>query len=533
MKKFILSLGCLCSFVFASATLPTAETVVLPKPASITIQDGSFQIGNVLTAHLKKAKNVNAYLKQELKNNFGVELKSSSKNPGLLIDVNPKADISPEGYSLNITKDGIQILASTEAGAFYGVQSLLQLMKAGKNGNTFQLACQQVQDAPRFSWRSFMLDEARYFHGEDEVYKLLDVMAELKMNVFHWHLTDDAGWRIEIKKYPLLTEVGGKRRDTQIGGWNSEETMGKAHEGFYTQAQVKKILAYAKERHIKVVPEIEMPGHASAAIAAYPWLGTKNEQIEVPVKFGKHYHTFNVIDPKVKGFLKDVVAEVIDLFDTDVIHIGGDEVRFTHWEEDMAMNTYKNEKGFNSFMDIQIEFTNEMSRFIEKKGCSMMGWNEILGKNLHASDNISFAETSTSVAPNVVVQYWSGDIKDLAKAAEKGYKLVNSHTSATYLDYGHNQITLKSAYSFNPIPKGMPKEAEKNIVGLGCQMWGEWTPTIQRVHEQTFPRIAALAEVGWTDLDNKNYDCFVKRLKPLTEEWKERGITVYSYAELD
>ena len=270
----------------------------------------------------------------------------------------------------------------------------------------------------RFSWRSFMLDEARFFKGEEEVCRLLDVMAQLKMNVFHWHLTDDQGWRIEIKKYPLLTKIGSKRRDSQSGGFNSEIYIGEPHEGFYTQEQIKRILAYAKERHIKVVPEIEMPGHASAAIASYPWLGSSDEKIEVPVRFGKLYSVYNVIDPQVQTFLKEVVSEVLDLFQCDVIHVGGDEVRFNQWEANPMMVSYKKEKGFTSFMDIQIEFTNFMSRFIQEHGCSMMGWNEILGKNLHKDDHIAFADPSQKIASNVVVQFWKGELDEMRKAAE-------------------------------------------------------------------------------------------------------------------
>ena len=531
MKKLLLSIWCLCTCLLAMA-VPNANEVIIPRPASVVVTNGSYLLKTSATISQKGAKDVERYFINQVQNDFDVQLKSVSKKANITIEVDKTANIAPEGYTLNISLKGINILASTDAGAFYGVQSLLQLMKAGNNGKSFEIACQEIVDAPRFAWRAYMLDESRYFKGEEEVYSMLDEMAKLKMNVFHWHLTDDAGWRLESKKYPLLTEIGGKRKDTQIGGWKSEQRMGKPHEGFYTQEQVKRILAYAKERQIKVVPEIEMPGHACAAIAAYPWLGTKNEVIEVPAEFGKHYHTFNVIDPKVKAFLKDVIAEVIELFDTDVIHIGGDEVRFNHWEEDANMVAYKEAKGFNSFMDIQIEFTNEMSQYIADKGCSMMGWNEILGTNLHADDNIQFAETTTQVAPNVVVQFWKGNLNELKEAAEKGYKLVNSFHSMTYLDYGNKNINLQKAYSFNPIPEGLPKEYEKNIIGSGCQMWSEWTPTVQDVQKQTFPKIAAYAEIGWTELDNKDFDSFLVRLKPLAKEWKESGLNIYEFEEL-
>lgn len=509
-----------------------ANDVVIPRPSQVTITGDTYILKSPITINQKHADRVEKYFIDQVNKDFNLSVVSKKKNTDIKIEVNKGLGLSVEAYLLNITTKGIEIVASTETGAFYGVQSLLQLMKADRNDNSFELLCQNIEDAPRFSWRAYLFDEARYFKGEAEVYRLLDAMAELKMNVLHWHLTDDAGWRVEIKQYPLLTQVGGKRKDTQKGGWKSDDTMGEPHEGFYTQEQIKRILAYAKERHIKLVPEIEMPGHASAAIAAYPWLGTKNEAIEVPVKFGKHYHTFNVINPDVQEFLENVLAEVITLFETDIVHIGGDEVRFNHWEEDDKMVQYKNDKGFNSFMDVQIEFTNKMSQYIASKNCRMMGWNEILGTNLHADDNIKFAETTTQVAPNVIVQFWKGNLDELKDAAQKGYQLVNSFHTLTYLDYGNKNINLQKAYGFDPIPEGLPKEFEKNIIGSGCQMWCEWAPTIQDVHTQTFPKIAAYAEIGWTQLENKDFDSFIGRLKPLSKEWANRGIELYQFDEL-
>src|SRR5699024_7306578 len=275
-----------------------------------------------------------------------------------------------------------------DAGVFYGLQSLIQLLYASKED--LAIPAQTINDAPAFSWRSYLIDEGRYFKGEEEVYEMLDEMAALKFNVLHWHLTDDGGWRIEIKKYPKLTEIGSKREDTEIGTWGSGKTSGEPHGGFYTQEEVKRILRYARERHIKVVPEIEMPGHASAAIASYSWLGSSGEQSEVPVKFGKHYPTFNVANARVQQFLKEVVDEVLELFQTDVIHIGGDEVRFNEWENNDEINALKQKNNFSSYMDIQIDFTNKMSQYIQGKGARMMGWNEILGQVLHEDDNIHF-----------------------------------------------------------------------------------------------------------------------------------------------
>lgn len=532
MKKKTLTLlivliAALCAYAQNEQNMP-----IIPAPQSVTYNAGTYTLNTNVVMYAKNVKNLTPYIQAEFQQKLGLKINTVKKKDQaqLILELNKDAHSDAEGYKLSVTKNGIHITASTEPGLFYGIQSLMQLLLASSNHKT--LSNLEITDAPRFSWRSYMLDEARHFHGTKSVKQMLDVMAQLKMNVFHWHLVDDQGWRIEIKKYPLLTQVGSKRTDTQVGGFGSEKRAGCAHEGYYTQEEVKEIIAYAKARHIKIVPEIEMPGHASASIAAYPWLGTKNEKIDVPIVFGKHYHTYNVIDPKVQDFLEDVISEVLALFKTDVIHIGGDEVRFNHWEEDEKMVAYKKQKNFSSFMDIQIEFTNIMSQFIQKKGASMMGWNEILGKNLHASDNIKFSETSTKIAPNVVVQFWAGDLKELVKAAQDGYRLVNSHSGSTYLDYDYASIPLKKAYHFDPIPKNLPQQYHQNIIGSGCQMWTEFVPTKEILNKMTFPRIAAYAEVGWTQPAQKDFDNFVTRLRPVVGRWEAMGINGYPCPEL-
>lgn len=501
-----------------------SQSVIIPCPTSIVVANGTIDLAGVVTYGGNDSKALYDYLATELKNRHNIELKKAKQDVKFIIEF--ADDNTNEGYTLAITPEQVKIRAASESGAFYGIQSLLQMMRADGT----KLTAQTITDSPRFPWRSYMLDEGRFFQGEQQVKMILDVMAELKMNVFHWHLTDDQGWRVESKKYPLLTQVGSKRKDTQKGGFGSKELYGQPHEGFYTQKQIKELVAYAKARHIKVVPEIEMPGHATAAIAAYSWLGSDGKEVEVSTQFGKHYPTFNVTDPKVMTFLKNVVSEMIELFGCDIIHIGGDEVRFNHWEENPAIAKYKESKGYASFMDLQIECTNEMSQFIAAKGVSMMGWNEILGKNLHADDKIAFSKPSQKIASNVIVQFWKGDPKDMAVAAKDGYRIVNSYHEKTYLDYSYESISLRDAYDYEPIPKGLAKEHEKNIIGAGCQMWGEWLPTAQRMQEQTFPRIAAYAEIGWSTIDNKNYDSFLNRIRPLSESWLKRGINVKTQA---
>lgn len=523
MKKTLFSLV-LLGLVAFYAKAQTHVSPILPKPASIAWQDGQFTIPNELNVYGEESQSEISYFSREVLAVSGLKTKLTSDPSAsqLILAVDSQLVKQPEGYQLIVTPENIQITGHDNAGVFYGLQSLIQLLYAGKEN--LAIPAQTINDAPAFSWRSYLIDEGRYFKGEKEVYEMLDEMAALKFNVLHWHLTDDGGWRIEIKKYPKLTEIGSKRKDTEIGTWGSGKTSGEPHDGFYTQEEVKRILRYARERHIKVVPEIEMPGHASAAIASYSWLGSSGEEIEVPVKFGKHYPTFNVANARVQQFLKEVVDEVLELFQTDVIHIGGDEVRFNEWENNDEINALKQKNNFSSYMDIQIDFTNKMSQYIQGKGARMMGWNEILGQVLHEDDNIHFDNPSQQVAGNVIVQYWKGDLQEIASAVSKGYDIVNSHHQYTYLDYTFDQIPFEKSYNFQPIPDNIPEELKHKIIGIGCQMWAEWAPTKKVVQKQTFPRLAAYAEVAWTPRELKDYDDFLSRLPYFLKRWDNKGI---------
>lgn len=371
-----------------------------------------------------------------------------------------------------------------------------------------------------------MLDEGRYFKGEQVVKQILDQMALLKMNVFHWHLTDDQGWRIEIRKYPLLTKVGSKRDSTQTGvwpsGWKSNVYDGVPHEGYYTQQQIKDIVRYAADRHITIVPEIEMPGHASAAIAAYPYLGADNKPIKVPVKFGVQYNVFNVADPKVERFIENVLDEVLDLFPSNVIHIGGDEVRYDQWKNSAQVQAYLKEHGLGSPADLQVSFTNNISHWLEAKHRRMMGWNEILGGKVH--DYNQGEAAGQKLSQTAIVQFWVGDTSLVSHAVAEGYDIVNSLSDFTYLDYDDKAIGLEKAYSFDPIPAGLPAKDTVKILGLGCQMWGEWIPTVDKMNEHIYPRIAAYAETGWTSRENKSYSKFTGRLQAMEEYWTSQGI---------
>ena len=431
----------------------------------------------------------------------------------------------PEGYQLEVASGKIAIKSSTPAGVLNGVQTLRQIIKEKDGKYVVQRAA--VSDYPAFSWRAFMLDEGRYFKGKDVVLKLLDEMAGLKMNLFHWHLTNDQGWRIEIKKYPKLTEVGAYRDSSEINHFGSDVYDGKPHGGFYTQAEIKEIVDYASKCHITIVPEVSMPGHASAAIASYPWLGTSGKQIKVPGKFGVHYEVFNVSDPKVMQFFDDVTNEVIALFPGSVFHIGGDEVKYDQWKASPVIRSYMAKNGLKTPAELQVYFTNEISNMLASKGKRMMGWNEITGDKLHEYQSAEDTkEVEQQLAKGTIVHFWKGDPALIKKTIDKGYDVVNSYHEYTYIDYNYESIPLSKAYSFNPVPEGLSPEEQSRVLGLGCQMWGEFIPTVESMNRLVYPRIAAYAETGWTGADKKDYNRFLRSLDYFTGKWTAEGIVI-------
>ncbi len=515
---------------FISITAVSQTVNVIPQPLSVKKGDGEFLISKntVLVSDSENQSNA-AYLQRMLKPAFAKNIKIESKGfEGIIFQIDQKLEksLGKEGYKLEVGEKSIQIFGSSQTGIFYGIQTLLQMLPVDleKNNGELSVACVSIKDKPRFIWRSFMLDESRYFKGIEQVKKLLDQMAMLKMNVFHWHLTDDQGWRIEIKKYPKLTDVGSQRKDSQIGGWNNEKRSGEPHRGFYTQAQIKEIIKYASERQITIIPEIEMPGHASAAIAAYPWLGTIGELTEVPVVFGKLPDSYNVTDPRVYEFIEEVLAEVMDLFPAKIVHIGGDEVKFEAWKESKEVQAFMKEKDLTSPADLQIYFTNKVSNFIDANDHRMMGWNEIMGGNVHEWQKVEDVEVKETLAKSAIIHFWKGNIDLVTEAVTNGYDIVNSHHVNSYLDYGYNNISIEKAYSFEPIPEGLDEKYHSKVLGSGCQMWGEWIPEVKDMDNKVFPRIAAYAEVGWTAKERKDYPVFRSNLSSILKRWDKIGI---------
>jgi len=517
------------------STITAQELQIVPQAQNIEIIKGEFSLNQDTPILADKANIGNAeFLQKMLAPAFKLKIKSKGRQ-GIILRINQEksGEVGNEGYFLTITKQKILIEAPSETGIFYGLQTMRQLLPVDLTTveGSVKIQAAMIKDYPRFSWRAFMLDEARHFKGMKQVKKILDEMALLKMNVFHWHLTDDQGWRIEIKKYPKLTTVGGSRNSTQIGGWNSEDRSGVPHKGFYTQDQIKEIITYASERQITIVPEIEMPGHASAAIAAYPWLGTIGELREVPVIFGKLPDSYNAANPRVYEFLEDVLSEVMALFPGTTIHIGGDEVKFDAWKESNEVQSFMKSQGLKSPADLQVYFTNRVSNFVDGKDHRMMGWNEILGSNVHEWQSDEDFKLKETLAKSAIIHFWKGNIEMISDAVGKGYDIVNSYHVSTYLDYSYKHIPLKKAYEFDPIPEDLDEKYRSKVLGSGCQMWGEWIPTVADMDRQIFPRLAAYAEVGWTNPENKNYKSFKNNLNQLQKRWSILGINYFQGKE--
>lgn len=519
----------LCAALFSKTGLLRAQEQIIPRPADIQYPAQSVQgpvlLKNSLRAlcrekdpeFLRKAKGVLDYL------SHGTGLPVSTGNEGTIVEFRKDPSMQkygPESYSITAVPGKLLICASSEKGIFYAGQSLAQMLPAEffgaseeKKTVSWLLAEKsfKILDYPRFSWRAFMLDEARHFFGEKECKRILDQMALLKMNVLHWHLSDDIGWRIEIKKYPRLAGIGGKRKDTESGSWPKGDgsMAGKPHEGFYTQEQIRRIVQYAADRNITIIPEIDVPGHSAPIGVAYPELELSAKPLkEMPVKFAE----IGVLDPtqeKTYQFLSHVFDELIALFPAKIIHTGGDEVRYKQcWEGVPHIEEYMKKNGIKKYTDLQMRFSNRLSKMLAQKGCRMMGWNEILGTDIHNDGGQGNA--SETLDKKAVIHFWQGSPQLAKKAAETGHQIVNSTYQWTYIN--RKDLSLQKAYSFEPVFAGLEEKYARNVIGTGCQAWTEWLQTADKLYKYIFPRLAAHAETGWTPKEQKNYDSFLKRI---------------------
>ncbi|MCX6030803.1 MAG: beta-N-acetylhexosaminidase [Chloroflexi bacterium] len=520
--------------MFANADIPP----LIPRPAAMERYGDDFELASD-TAIVADAANCNnaAYLRDLLAAPTGFSLPivltplADAPTPAkaIRLKTDPAQAGGREGYRLDVTPETVEITAAAPTGVFYGIQTLQQLLPIEIERRNlvsdlrWRVPGLVIRDAPRFPWRGFMLDQARYFHGKATVLRLLDLMALHKLNVFHWHLTDDQGWRIEIKKYPRLTEVGGWRRETVVGRWREDEANppfdGARHGGFYTQDEVREVVAYAAGRGITTLPEIEMPGHAQAAIAAYPELGNTGQQLDVATRWGIIENVYNVEEHTIR-FLQDVLDEVMDLFPSQFIHIGGDEVPKKQWRESAAAQRRIQELGLKDEDALQSYFVHRMDAFLAGRGRRLVGWEEILEGGL---------------APGATIMSWRGEQGGIA-AALAGHDVVMTPTHWTYFDYYQSQETnreplaiggyvpLEKVYIYEPIPAAIDPIHAHHVLGTQAQLWTEYVPTPEHIEYMTFPRLCALAEVAWSPVTGKDYPGFLNRLRPHLERLRLLGV---------
>ena len=549
LRRFVgMGKGLLPFYLFTLLLLSVparAQYEVVPLPQSIQMQKGEpFLLSNdqvqILAPEtlMGEAAFLQAYLKDVTGQTFSIVSKREKRKTYIELTISPNITES-EGYVLTINKKGVTIAGGSAAGVFYGIQtlrkSLASIDKAAATSSIFHLPSSIITDAPRFSWRGMHLDCSRHFWSVDFVKKFIDLLALHNMNVFHWHLTDDQGWRIEIKKWPRLIEVGSQRSGTIIGT-NSDLDDNIPHSGYYTQAEAREIVRYAAERHITIVPEIDMPGHMLAALASYPELGCTGGPYQVGHYWGVYKDVLCVGNPKVYQFVEDVLEEIMDIFPSEVIHIGGDETPTEKWQQcpkcQALAKTFPRatdapsgdfEPLTSKLSPLQAHFTRRVFDFLTSKGRRALGWDEILDGS----------------PKDAMIMSWRGSAPG-AKAAEAGHDVVMAPTTHCYFDYQQVKdtefepsrcggfIPIEKVYSLDPAPDTLSIEARRHILGTQANLWSEYMTTESTVEYQALPRMSALAEVQWTQPERKDYKNFLERLTHLTSFFE---LYHYTYAK--
>ncbi len=511
---------------------------LVPRPAFMEIQEGDFLL-NAETKICVVGRSIEALSSGkhpfllELKSLFGktpavISSENACEQQGMicveLLELKEKDD---EGYELSVNTGCVMLSATSEAGIFYGLQSLLQLAKqnkiSGKSGLEMRIPAVHIQDAPRFEYRGMHLDVGRHFTTKENMLKFIDYMALYKLNSLQWHLTEDQGWRIEIKKYPLLTEVGAWRKETVVGNIRGQKKPyqydNTPYGGFYTQEDVKEIVAYAKARHITIIPEIDLPGHTTAVLAAYPHLACSGSSFEVATSWGVKKDVVCPTEEAV-AFFKDVLAEVITLFDSKYIHLGGDECPKDRWKESAACQRLIKKHKLKDEHELQNFFMNQLEDFLHEHGRTMIGWDEVV--------------TGGGANSSTVIMCWRSWIKGVFKQAFTNGKVIMSPVSNCYFDYYQSKnsgeplawgafLPLDKVYALKAIPDDIPAKYHDNLLGVQANVWSEYMPAFSNVEYAVLPRMAAIAEVAWSPEQDLNYNDFRERMAPQYDEYMSRG----------
>lgn len=545
----------LFAFFFFSACIVVGQEInIIPQPVSVKQPKiaASFNLTPATVIVLEgsglenTASFFNDYLDRFYQYKLKIEKTSNSKN---VIRLNYERMDKPiaGAYTLAVNNNGIYIAGNNEAGTFYGIQTLIQLLpvntEASSDNTKLAIPYVSITDYPRFGYRGLMLDVGRHFFPVDFIKTYIDFIAMHKMNNFHWHLTDDQGWRIEIKKYPRLTEIGAWRNGTVIGHFPGNGSDNTRHGGFYTQEQVKEVIAYANKRYVNVIPEIEMPGHASAAIAAYPWLScfanepTKNSPNaaditktaggkQVQETWGVFEDVFCAGNDSTFTFLQDVLNEVTALFPSTYVHVGGDECPKSNWKRCPKCQARMKQLGLKTEHELQSYFVQRIEKYVNSKRKKMIGWDEILEGGL---------------APNATVMSWRGE-KGGIEAAKQNHDVLMTPTTYVYFDYAQSKhedslviggyLPLEKVYSYEPIPAVLTAEQGKHILGGQSNLWTEYIDNGNKIAFMLFPRLTALSEVLWSSKEKKDYKDFQKRLQTQFKRYDFQGIH-YSKASLE
>ena len=538
MKKILIVAAGLFLSVMVFSQTPVA---LIPQPVSLAQGTGSFVFPaqlNIISGQQEEVRKIADRLAETIRNgsNHQVSVKegTASSDKSIFISIATDKTFPKEGYRLSVTTNGVILTASEPAGIFYGMQTLLQLLppknNAGVKRETWSLPVLTIEDHPRFGWRGLMLDVSRHFFTKEQVKDFIDEMAAYKYNILHWHLTDDQGWRIEIKSLPKLTEVGAWRveKTGTFGTFSAPEPHEpRNYGGFYTQDDIREVVQYAKERYINILPEIDVPGHSLAAVAAYPELSctpgkyapSSGDRFMIWPPSGHFYGKIdNSLCPaneKVYEFMEKVFSEVAQLFPFDYIHMGGDETARNFWQKSTQIKALMKKEKLKDLDEVQSYFVNRMEKIINSKGKKMIGWDEILQGGL---------------APNAAVMSWRG-MKGGIEAAKMGHEVVMSPTDFAYLDYMqgdvileppvYSSLRLKKAYQFEPLPEGVNPEL---IKGGQANLWTEQIYNVRHRQYMLWPRAFAIAEALWSPKEKRNWNTFVPRVEQHFLRFDEAGI---------
>ena len=527
MKRLLLATA-LC-FSMLSAHAADANYNVVPLPKSVVMAKGlPFNLTNATTIvyegtnpEMKRnARFLSEYIQQASGIKTAVLDKRDKKAAAIVLTIDPKV-AGAEAYRLSVNNKQVTIAASTPAGVFYGIQTLRKSLPVQTTGEAITLPAVTVADAPRFGYRGMMLDCARHFFPLSFVKKFIDILAMHNMNVFHWHLTEDQGWRLEIKSHPELTTKSSMRSGTVIGH-NATVDDSIPHGGFYTQQEAREIVEYARQRHITVIPEIDMPGHMLAALAAYPELGCTGGPYEVGHRWGVYKDVLCLGKESTYKFVQDVIDEVVEIFPAKYFHIGGDESPTVMWEKcPKCLQKAKDEN--TDIKHLQQYFTNRVEKYLNSKGKSIIGWDEILEGKINQS---------------ATIMSWRG-VEPGLKAAKQGHDVIMTPSSHVYFDHYQAKDTkhepdaiggcspVEKVYSYEPLPDTLSAEAKNRIKGVQANLWTEYIPFTTQAEYMVLPRMAALAEVQWTPVAKKNFDDFSKRALRLSDLYDRYG---YQYA---